>query len=48
MSLSSVFDISGSALSAQSLRLNLTASNLANMQNVAGSPDEVYRSRHAI
>ena len=48
MNLSNVFDIAGSALSAQSLRLNLTASNLANMQNVAGTPDEVYRARHAI
>lgn len=48
MSLYSIFDVAGSALSAQSLRLNLTASNLANMQNVAGTPDEVYRARHAI
>lgn len=48
MSLFNVFDIAGSALSAQSLRLNLTASNLANMQNVAGNPGEVYRPRHPI
>jgi flagellar basal-body rod protein FlgC len=44
----STFDIAGSALSAQSLRLNLTASNLANMHNVAGTPDAVYRARHAV
>jgi flagellar basal-body rod protein FlgC len=44
----SAFDIAGSALSAQSLRLNLTASNLANMHNVAGTPDAVYRARHAV
>ncbi len=48
MSLHNIFDVAGSALSAQSLRLNLTASNLANMQNVAGTPDEVYRARHPI
>jgi len=48
MSLHHVFEIAGSGLSAQSLRLNLTASNLANMQNVAGTPDEVYRPRHPI
>lgn len=42
------FDVAGSALSAQSLRLNLTASNLANMNNVAGQPDGVYRARHAM
>ncbi|HLF10066.1 MAG TPA: flagellar basal body rod protein FlgC [Gammaproteobacteria bacterium] len=48
MSLFSTFDVAGSALSAQSLRLNLTASNLANMHNVAGDPAEVYRARHAL
>lgn len=48
MGLFSTFDVAGSALSAQSLRLNLTASNLANMNNVAGAPDDVYRARHAV
>ena len=48
MSLFSTFDVAGSALTAQSLRLNLTASNLANMHNVAGDPAEVYRARHAL
>ena len=48
MGLFSTFDVAGSALSAQSLRLNLTASNLANMNNVSGSPDDVYRARHAV
>jgi flagellar basal-body rod protein FlgC len=42
------FEIAGSALSAQALRLNLTASNLANMHNVAGDPAAVYRARHAV
>jgi flagellar basal-body rod protein FlgC len=44
----STFDVAGSALAAQQLRLNLTASNLANMNNVAGQPDAVYRPRHAM
>jgi flagellar basal-body rod protein FlgC len=44
----STFDIAGSALSAQSLRLNLTASNLANMHDVAGDPADVYRARQAM
>jgi flagellar basal-body rod protein FlgC len=48
MSTFSTFDIAGSALSAQSLRLNLTASNLANMHDVSGSPDAVYRARQAM
>jgi flagellar basal-body rod protein FlgC len=48
MSAFSTFEIAGSALSAQSLRLNLTASNLANMHNVAGEPDAVYKARQAV
>jgi flagellar basal-body rod protein FlgC len=44
----STFDIAGSALSAQALRLNLTASNLANMHNVSGEQSDVYRARHAV
>lgn len=48
MSAFSTFDIAGSALSAQSLRLNLTASNLANLHNVAGDPAAVYRGRQAV
>ncbi|HET7131727.1 MAG TPA: flagellar basal body rod protein FlgC [Gammaproteobacteria bacterium] len=48
MSVFSTFDIAGTALSAQSLRLNLTASNLANMHDVAGNPADVYRARQAL
>jgi flagellar basal-body rod protein FlgC len=44
----STFDIAGTALSAQALRLNLTASNLANMHNVSGDAADVYRARHAV
>jgi flagellar basal-body rod protein FlgC len=48
MSMFPTFDVVGSALSAQSLRLNLTASNLANMHNVGGDPAQIYRARHAL
>lgn len=48
MSLLQVLSISGSALAAQSLRLNLTASNLANSDAVSSSVGETYRSRHAV
>ncbi|WP_260580416.1 flagellar basal body rod protein FlgC [Sphingopyxis sp. PET50] len=40
----SVFDISGRAMSAQLVRLNTTASNLANAGTVAGSEATAYRS----
>jgi flagellar basal-body rod protein FlgC len=48
MSLFNVFDIAGSAVSAQSLRLNTTASNLANADSVASDPDSVYRARQPV
>ena len=44
MSNFSVFDISGRAMSAQLVRLNTTASNLANAGTVAGSEKEAFRS----
>ena len=40
----SVFDISGRAMSAQLVRLNTTASNLANAGSVAGSRDGAFRA----
>jgi flagellar basal-body rod protein FlgC len=43
-----VFDIAGSALAAQSVRLNATASNLANANNLAGSPEAVYRAHEPV
>lgn len=48
MSLSAVFDIAGMGMSAQSVRLNTTASNLANAQAASSSVDEVYRARHPV
>lgn len=43
-----IFDIAGSGMSAQSVRLNTVASNLANADSVSGNPDEVYRARHPV
>jgi flagellar basal-body rod protein FlgC len=40
----SIFDISGRAMSAQLVRLNTTASNLANAGSVSGSRASAYRS----
>lgn len=48
MSLFKVFDVAGSAMNAQSLRMNVTASNLANAGNVSGDPDKVYRARQPV
>lgn len=48
MSLFSVFDIAGSALGAQSLRLNVTASNMANANSASSSIEQTYRARHPV
>ena len=48
MSMFSVFDISGSALSANSQRMNVTASNLANADSVAGPDGEPYHARQVM
>ena len=48
MSLFKIIDIAGSGMSAQSLRLNTTASNLANAESVSSSIGETYRARHPV
>lgn len=48
MSLFNVFDISGSALSAQSVRLNAISSNLANADVVSSSAETAYRGRYPV
>lgn len=48
MSLFKVFDVAGTALNAQQVRMNVTASNLANAGSVHGNPEEVYRARQPI
>ncbi len=48
MSLLSIFDVSGSAMSAETVRLNTTASNLANADSVTSNFAETYRARHPV
>lgn len=48
MSLFNVFDISGSALTAQSIRLNTISSNLANAGVVSSSEQGAYRARYPV
>ena len=48
MSLNRIFDIAGSGMSAQTIRLNTTASNLANADSAASSLDEVYKARKPV
>ncbi|HDS1745515.1 flagellar basal body rod protein FlgC [Pseudomonas putida] len=48
MSMFSIFDIAGSALSAQSERMNVTASNLANADTTSGPDNEAYRARQVV
>jgi flagellar basal-body rod protein FlgC len=48
MSMLDVFNIAGSALHAQSARLNATASNLANADSVAGPDGQPYRAKQVV
>jgi flagellar basal-body rod protein FlgC len=48
MSLFNVFNVSGSAVSAQSQRLNVVASNLANADSVAGPDGQPYKARQVV
>ena len=48
MSLFSIFNVAGSGMAAQSLRLNTVASNLANADSVASTPEGAYRSREPL
>lgn len=48
MSSFKIFDIAGSGMNAQNLRLNLVASNLANADSVSSSTEETYKARHPV
>ena len=48
MSLFNIFNISGSAMNAQSQRLNTVASNLANVDSTVGPNGEPYRAKHVL
>ncbi|KXI22970.1 flagellar basal body rod protein FlgC [Photobacterium sanguinicancri] len=48
MSFSSIYDIAGSAMTAQSVRLNTVASNIANADVVSGSERDGYRAKRPV
>jgi len=48
MSLSTVFDVAASGMNAQTVRINTTASNLANAQSASSSVEQTYRARHPV
>lgn len=43
-----IFQIAGSAMTAQSQRMNTTASNLANADSIAGPDGQPYRARQVV
>jgi flagellar basal-body rod protein FlgC len=48
MALETIFGIGGSALNAQTVRMNTIASNMANASTVAGSDAEAFRGKRAV
>jgi len=48
VSMFKIFDTAASGMSAQSLRLNLVASNMANIDSVSSSIDQTYRARQPV
>ena len=48
MSMFKIFDVSGSAASAQTQRLNVVASNVANADTVAGPDGKAFKARHVV
>ena len=48
MSVFNVFHIAGSALTAQSMRLNAVASNMANADSIAGPDGKPYRAKQVV
>jgi flagellar basal-body rod protein FlgC len=48
MSLFNIFDIASSSLAAQSERLNVTASNIANADSATGPDNQVYKAKQVL
>ncbi|MFE8069599.1 flagellar basal body rod protein FlgC [Marinobacteraceae bacterium S3BR75-40.1] len=48
MALNQIFDIAGSGMAAQSIRLNTTASNLANADTASATEEGAYRARKPV
>ena len=48
MSLFDSMNIAATGLEAQTVRLNTIASNMANANTIASSPEQIYRARHPV
>ena len=48
VSITNIFDIAGTGMAAQTIRLNTTASNIANADTASSSEDTVYRARKPV
>lgn len=48
MGFNAIYQIAGSAMNAQMIRLNTVASNLANADTAAGSAESVYKARQPV
>ncbi len=48
MGMFNVFDVAGSAMNAQTVRLNTISSNLANADSVSGNPAQVYKAKNPV
>jgi flagellar basal-body rod protein FlgC len=48
MSINSIFNIAGSGMNAQMVRLNTTASNLANAGVMSGTEKDAFRAKRAV
>ena len=48
MSLFNIFNISGSGMSAQAQRLNVVASNIANVDSAGGANGQAYRAKQVV
>ncbi|AKJ69710.1 flagellar basal body rod protein FlgC [Pandoraea thiooxydans] len=48
MAMMSIFDVAGSAMTAQSERMNVAASNMANADSVTGPDGQPYRARQVV
>jgi flagellar basal-body rod protein FlgC len=48
MSLFNIMNISGTGMAAETVRLNTTASNIANANSVSSSYEDAYKARHPV
>ena len=48
MALENIMQIAGRAMDAQTIRMNLSVSNISNAENLAGSPTEAYKAKRPV